>query len=192
MSFIKFGYYAFFHGEYDGLVGDANRGQTVAMLSIAALCVFYGLYPDGLFAILPLQGSFEAHPYTVSHLVEVLVLAGTGLVGFFAVKKLLKRAGQLPDLDAVYEPVTFYGTKYLVVGVTELYAAADRAAVRLARGSIAAARNPESVVAATPVLRLSISRRDRDVTHPMRAGIGLSVLVLVVVVTAVLVLLAVP
>jgi len=191
MSFIKFGYYAFFHGEYDGLVRDANRGQTVAMLSVAALCVIYGVFPDALFSILPFAGEIDPHPFTISHITEVLILAGTGLGGFFAVKTLLKRAGQLPDLDAVYEPVTFYGTRGVVVGITELYAAVDRAAVTLANASTQVLRQPERVVTSIPVVRLSVSRRDEGVTYPLRAGIGISVLVLVVAVSTTLVLLAV-
>ena len=191
MSFIKFGYYAFFHGSYDGLVRDANRGQTVAMLSIAGLCVLYGVYPDALFAILPLEGSFEAHPYTVSHIAEVAVLATVAVVGFFAVKSLLKRAGRLPDLDAIYEPVTFYGTRATVVGLTELYAAVDRLAVAFAAWTFQAARQPENLVRSTPLIRLSIPTRDENVDNPLRAGIGLSVLLLVVVVSVALVLFAV-
>ncbi|WP_135830098.1 Na(+)/H(+) antiporter subunit D [Halorussus halobius] len=142
LSFIKFGYYAFLHGEYGGSVADANRGQTVAMLSVAALCVFYGVFDGALFALLPFDVTSDAavshvyETYTFDHVVEGLALAAIGFVGFVLVKKPLERyGGDVPDVDAIYSPASFYGTRALVVGVTELYAAVDRVAVGLARTS---------------------------------------------------------
>ncbi|WP_132058472.1 Na(+)/H(+) antiporter subunit D [Halorussus amylolyticus] len=147
LSFIKFGYYAFLHGEYDGSVEDANRGQTVGMVIVAALCVFYGIFDGALFAILPFDVTSDAvvsHvyvTYTVAHVVEGLTLAAIGLVGFVLIKKPLSRyGGAVPDIDAIYNPAAFYGTRSVVVGVTELYAAVDRLAVRLADGTGRAVR----------------------------------------------------
>jgi len=148
MSFIKFGYYAFFHGSYDGSVKDANRGQSVAMVTVAALCVFFGVYDGALFAILPYDVTSEAvvahvyHTYTVPHVVEGLVLAALGLVGFALVKKPLSGLGRVPDVDNLHNPAAFYGTRWLVVGVTELYAAVDRAVVRTASVTAAVVRSP--------------------------------------------------
>ncbi|GAB7094740.1 Na(+)/H(+) antiporter subunit D [Halolamina litorea] len=154
MSFIKFGYYAFFHGEYDGEVKDANRGQSVAMISVAALCVFYGISDGSLFSLLPYDVTDEAvvshvyHTYTVPHLIEGVALAVLGLIGFRLVKKPLSGLGKVPDVDKLYNPATFYGTRYLVVGVTELYARVDDAAVALAKRSVSTAKNPEAALAA--------------------------------------------
>ncbi|QKY20311.1 Na(+)/H(+) antiporter subunit D [Halolamina sp. CBA1230] len=153
MSFIKFGYYAFFHGEYDGDVQDANRGQAVAMVLVAALCVFYGLFDSALFSILPFDvtdGDVVAHAYTtytVPHLIEGVALAVLGLVGFALVKKPLSGLGRVPDVDNLYNPATFYGARYLVVGVTELYARVDDAAVALAKESVAVAKDPDAAIA---------------------------------------------
>ncbi|WP_256298995.1 Na(+)/H(+) antiporter subunit D [Haloarchaeobius salinus] len=143
LSFIKFGYYAFYHGEYDGSVPDANRGQTVAMVSVAALCVGFGVFDSALFAILPYDVTSESvvsHAYvtyTVDHVVEGLVLAVIGLVGFALIKKPLKRLGRVPDVDSLYNPLAMYGTRWLVVATTELYAAVDRAAVATANVAVA-------------------------------------------------------
>jgi multicomponent Na+:H+ antiporter subunit D len=140
LSFIKFGYYAFLHGEYDDSVADANRGQTAAMVAVAALCVFYGVFDGALFAILPFDvtsKSVVSHvykTYTFDHVVEGLALAAIALVGFVLIKKPLERyGGSVPDIDAVYSPATFYGTRTIVVGVTETYAAVDRLAVGAAQ-----------------------------------------------------------
>ncbi|GAA0554979.1 Na(+)/H(+) antiporter subunit D [Halorubrum ejinorense] len=184
MSFIKFGYYAFFHGSYDGDVRDANRGQTVAMGAVAVLCVAYGvLVPTsplaavvpadvGLFGILPFDVTSEAvvekvyETYTVDHLVEGVALAVLGLIGFALTKKPLSKLGRVPDVDSLYNPAFFYGTRGLVVGVTELYAAVDRAAVGLTRLTIRTVTDPQAAV----------QRAGADVD--IKSGIGRSVLVL--------------
>jgi multicomponent Na+:H+ antiporter subunit D len=187
MSFIKFGYYAFFHGEYDGEVKDANYGQSVAMVVVAALCVFYGLADGALFGLLPFDvtdGDVVSHvytTYTVSHLVEGLALAVAGLVGFGLVKKPLSGLGKVPDVDRLYNPAALYGTRSLVVGVTELYAAVDRVAVRAADAAAFAANNPQAAV--TRVTGRSDVR--------MRAGIERSVVLVMLVVVGVVFLLVV-
>jgi len=184
MSFIKFGYYAFFHGTYDGSVPDANRGQTVAMVSVAALCVFYGLSDASLFALLPFDVTSDAavghvyKTYTTDHIIEGVALAVAGLVGFAVTKKPLSKLGRVPDIDSLYNPTIFYGSRGLVVGVTELYAAVDRAVVQ------ATAVVTRTVTAPNDVIT---RRRDDDsLVHPMRAGIGLSILILAVFVTVAL------
>ena len=155
MSFIKFGYYAFFHGTYDGSVKDANRGQSVAMVAVAALCVFYGVFDGALFAILPFDVTSETvvahvyHTYTVPHVVEGLALAALGLVGFALVKKPLSGLGKVPDVDNLYNPALFYGTRWLVVGVTELYAAVDRVVVRGADVTARVVRSPSDAAGRT-------------------------------------------
>ncbi|QLH79308.1 Na(+)/H(+) antiporter subunit D [Halosimplex rubrum] len=182
LSFIKFGYYAFLHGEYDGSVADANRGQAVAMVSVAALCVFYGIVDGALFAILPFDVTSDAavghvyETYTVDHVVEGVALAVIGLVGFVLIKKPLSKVGRVPDVDSLYNPLALYGTRALVVGVTELYAAADRAVVGLARRSTKAVTQPQATVA------------DATGSEPdsMRAGIGTSVVLVALVAVAVL------
>jgi len=186
MSFIKFGYYAFFHGEYDGEVPDANRGQTAAMVSVAALCVFYGLFDGALFALLPFDvtdGTVVDHvykTYTLPHVVEGALLGVAGLVGFALTKKPLSKLGRVPDIDSLYNPAVFYGTRALVVGVTDTYAAVDRGVVAGAKGAVRAVTDPESVYAALT---------DSEEPNPLRAGIGFSILVLAVFVTIALLLL---
>jgi multicomponent Na+:H+ antiporter subunit D len=186
MSFIKFGYYAFFHGEYDGDVEDANRGQSVAMVGVAVLCVFYGLFDGALFALLPFDvtdASVVEHvytTYTVPHVVEGVVLGLIGLVGFALTKKPLSKLGRVPDVDSLYNPAVFYGTRGLVVGVTDLYAAVDRVTVAGTRGFVGAVTDPET---------LYHDVVGGETSNPIRAGIGFSILVLAVFVTLALLLL---
>ncbi len=128
LSFIKLGYYAFLHGEYSGLVRDANRGQSVAMVIVAGLCVFFGVYTPGLLRLVP--GSVEYHAYTLSHIGESLVLAAIAGVGFVVIKSWLAGIGRVPDIDQLYIPLVLFGTRGIVVGITELFAGVDRLVVR--------------------------------------------------------------
>ncbi|SFR46253.1 Na(+)/H(+) antiporter subunit D [Halogeometricum limi] len=178
LSFIKFGYYAFLHGESDRNVADANVGQSVAMVSVAVLCVFFGVFDSALFALLPYDVTTEqvvSHAYvtyTVGHVLEGLALAAIGLVGFVLIKKPLSSVGRVPDVDSLYNPAALYGSRAVVVGITELYAAVDRAAVRTARVITDAVNDPETV------LKRSTSRDSVQ----LRADIGTSVALVTLVV----------
>jgi multicomponent Na+:H+ antiporter subunit D len=201
LSFIKLGYYAFLHGEYGGSVRDANRGQAVAMSSVAFLCVFFGTI-DGsvfsalsidigtkgpLFELLPYENGpgYKYTTYTLGHLLEGVGLATAGVLGFAVLKRPLKRVGKVPDVDAVLNRIGFYGTRLLVVVVTELYAAVDRAAVAAADGTMAVAQDPESAVRVLPGGNRLLGSGEHD-PHPLRATIGTSVLLVTLVVTLLL------
>jgi multicomponent Na+:H+ antiporter subunit D len=180
MSFIKFGYYAFFHGEHEGSVADANVGQSVAMVTVAVLCVFFGVFDSALFALLPFDVTSEAVvsevyvTYTVGHIVEGLALAVAGLIGFALVKKPLSGVKRVPDVDDLYNPAALYGTRAVVVGTTELYAAVDRAAVTATRVAHGVVIDPRSALA-----RLG----DRQPTR-LTADIGTSIVLVTLVLAA--------
>jgi multicomponent Na+:H+ antiporter subunit D len=184
LSFIKFGYYAFFHGEYDSGVADANRGQTVAMVSLAALCIFYGIFDGALFALLPYDVTDASVvsqvyvTYTVDHIIEGLALAAIGLVGFRLIKKPLSSVGRVPDIDSLYNPAVLYGMRAVVVGTADLFAAVDRTAVTVTRLVGAILKNPEAVLE-------RFTSRDRV---QLRADIGTSVALVTLVIVGVLVL----
>jgi multicomponent Na+:H+ antiporter subunit D len=185
LSFMKLGYYAFLKGEVSHRVPDANRGQQAAMGLVAALCILFGLFPDPLFAMLPGQGATEAHPFTTDHLLEGVVLAAIALVVFAVIKTPLKKIPRPPDVDALYNPTSLYGTRAVVVAVTETYAAVDRLAVGLATLSGRLASDPHPAVDGVLV---AVGRRDGTEDDPpsLRAGLGTSVTLVVVVVTVVL------
>jgi len=174
LSFIKFGYYAFLHGPYEGdTVTPAPRPQQAAMGLVAALCVFYGVFDEALFGLLPFDVTDEAvvhhvyHTYTVPHVIEGVALAVIGLVGFALLRKPLSKVGRVPDIDAAYNRLVFYGTRALVHGVTETYAAVDRVAVAAAD-------------------RAAEMRRDPKMLAKYRANIGGSIFILMIVLGGVL------
>lgn len=170
LSFIKLGYSAFVDGEYDGPVKDATRGQSAAMILVAGLCVLYGLAPSALFTILPTEG-FEYTTYTLDHVGETLVLAAIAIVGFVFLKTPLKRVGRVPDVDRLYNPLTLYGTRGVVVGITELYAWIDRVVVALTRVSIDVVEDPGRAA----------GRFTDEERAELSAGIGTSVLLVTLV-----------
>jgi len=193
MSFIKFGYYAFFHGDSEWDVKDANRGQSIAMVSVAALCVLYGVVVPtsplasvipvdiGLFGILPFDVTDPAvvdevyETYTLIHVIESAGLGVIGLVAFWLVKKPLSKLGRVPDVDAIYNPAMFYGGRGLVVGVTELWAGVDRTVMRTVAQLKRIGTDPEAFV-----------QRVTGTNPPIRSGIGRSVFVLIAVVAVAL------
>ncbi|MFW6383793.1 MAG: Na(+)/H(+) antiporter subunit D [Halodesulfurarchaeum sp.] len=184
MSFIKFGYYAFFReaqGPID--VEWSARGQQIAMLGVASLLVLFGLFPEYLFAILP-GSTAHAHPFTSGHILEGLILAALGLIGFALIKRPLSRVEHVPDVEAVLNPAAFYGTRTLVRGVTETYAAVDRVVSNTAYDLAGTLSSPYDVLT---TLRRSIREPgDRVTPGSLRATISLGVTLLVVVLGGVL------
>jgi multicomponent Na+:H+ antiporter subunit D len=185
MSFIKFGYYAFLK-ESSGTwtVRQSVAGQRIAMLGVAALCVVLGLFPDALFALLP-GSTADAHPFTLSHLAEGFGLAVLGVVGFRLLKTPLSKVGPGIDVDRVLEPLTFYGVRSAVRGVTGLFAAVDRGIVATTRRALAAAGDPYGTIRGPLSGVVGGEEPLRD--GSLRAGIATSVLLVVVVLTATLV-----
>ncbi|WP_302080510.1 Na(+)/H(+) antiporter subunit D [Salinibaculum rarum] len=192
-SFIKFGYYAFLHGNAQQPVPgrELNAFQKASMGTVAVLCVVYGLYPDALFVLLPGTGASEAHPFTLSHIGEGIALGLIALVVFVVAKKPLEKVGgKVPDVDAVYNPLAFFGTRGLVVGVTELYAAVDRAAVSLALAAMWTARNPTlALQRGVPQLSTGGPDGDGEAGLELRANIGQSAFLVVATLALALVVL---
>ncbi|WP_017342826.1 Na(+)/H(+) antiporter subunit D [Halorubrum sp. T3] len=171
MSFIKLGYYVFFHGSATLSPDDATPFQTAGMLLAAGACVFFGtpLTYGFLVDLMPFTAEVapELHPYSTSHLTESAALLVSGFVGFFALKRPLGwLAHHMRDVDAVLFPAAFYLGRGSVWGVTELWAAVDRATMALAGAAMRTASHP----------REALSRAGVDVE--IRAGIGRSVLFL--------------
>jgi len=188
LSFMKLGYYAFLKGEVSHRVPDANRGQVVALLTIATLCVLYGLYPEPLFAMLPGEGASEAHPFTTGHILEGVALAAIALVIFVVIKSPLKKIPAVPDVDAIYNPVTFYGTRAVVVGTTETYALVDRVAVYLASTAAWITHHPRQTA---ENLLIAVGRRTPAAAPlSLRAGVGTSVALVVALGTLVVLILS--
>lgn len=179
MSFVKFGYYAFFHGETDD-VRDATPAQTVAMGSIAVLCVLFGVFPTTLLDLLPGGSAVAASvtPYTMSSVTDALVYTAVGVGGFFLVRKPLARLRNVPDVDAIYNPAAFYGLRIVVDGIDASATGLKRRVQRLAQAVTTI------VTVDDPVSHVTHGRAKRPVL-----GLGQSVLLLALLATVLLALL---
>jgi len=199
LTLAKFGYFAFVRGPYTGAVRDATPGQSAAMGTVAALCVGFGLFPDALYALIPVASAqVSAIPlaetvtgikytaFTVGHVIEALALAGGGLLALAVLRGPLRQVADVPDIDWLLTRASFYGTRGLVIGVTELFGAISRAAGWLALAGTTVGANPETALRQTRFGRWLLRGRSAW-AHPLRTGIGESVALLVAVVTILLV-----
>ncbi|CDK39871.1 monovalent cation/H+ antiporter subunit D [Halorubrum sp. AJ67] len=101
MSFIKLGYYVFFHGSATLSPDDATAFQTGGMLLAAGACVFFGVFYGQLIELMPFTEFIRGdevyfNPYSQSHLTESAALLVAGFVGFF-LAEAPARVGRPPD-----------------------------------------------------------------------------------------------
>ncbi|SEV82703.1 Na(+)/H(+) antiporter subunit D [Natrinema salifodinae] len=211
LSFIKLGYYVFFHGESDVSVPDAKPGQTVAMLGLGGACLLFGVWWQGLADLAPTLhahgGEFEfaypdggeshLHPYSSSHLQTAGVLTAIAAVAFAIVRKPLSKL-DLGDPAMIVYPATYHVSRWTMLAVTELYAAVDAAVVGIVKRCYWLGNNPVLAVdaAARRLPLVDVEERQptdggRPSTIHLRTSIGTTVLLLVLVLTAVLWLLVV-
>ncbi|MFP9058971.1 Na(+)/H(+) antiporter subunit D [Natrialbaceae archaeon A-chndr2] len=208
LSFIKLGFYVFFHGESDREVRDAKTGQTTAMLSVGGACVVLGLPAVGwpIFTdLLPVidgtqftgpEGLETLNPYSMGHLQDAALLLGISAIAFPIIRKPLSKL-DFRDPATYVNPVGYRLGRWSMLGVTELFAAVDRAAVGLVRTCYWVGNNPVRAVGAV-VNRVPDSVLESDAfeardgkspsTLSLRATIGMTVLMVTVVLTSVLLL----
>nr|WP_238717561.1 Na(+)/H(+) antiporter subunit D [Natronorubrum halophilum] len=205
LSFIKLGYYVFFHGESDISVPDARPGQLVAMLGLGGACLLFGVWWQGLADLAPTidaqgghfgftypGGESELHPYSTSHLETAGILTAIGLVTFVVVRKPLSKL-DLSDPATIVFPAGYYLGRWSMLAVTGIFAAVDAAAVGFVKGCYWIGNNPVLAVDAAarrlPLVEVE-ERRPADGGRPstihLRTGIGTSVLLLTILLTIVL------
>ncbi len=209
LSFIKLGYYVFFHGESDREVRDAKPGQTTAMLSVGGACVVLGIPAIGwpIFTdLLPLVDGTQLAgpdaalagetltPYSMGHLQDAAILIVVSAIGFKIIRKPLSKM-DYSDPALVVNPVGYYTGRWSMLGVTNLYAAVDRTVVNFVTSCYWIGNNPVLAVDAAaqrvPNWVIDVEERrptdgGRPSTIHLRAGIGTTVFVLTVILTIVL------
>jgi len=91
---LKLPYFTFFAGDSGLRPREAPPNMLIAMAIAAFLCVFIGVFPGTLYALLP--HAVDYHPYSPGHILkELQLLLFTGL-GFFL---LLKHVGGEPRIS---------------------------------------------------------------------------------------------
>ncbi len=89
-SGIKIPYFAFFAHDSGLRCREAPLNMLIAMGIAAGLCIFFGVYPDPLYALLPYEADYA--PYTASHVLSQLQLLLFSALAF----ALLMRTGLYP------------------------------------------------------------------------------------------------
>jgi multicomponent Na+:H+ antiporter subunit D len=89
---LKLPWFTWFDREENDIeVKKLPVNMYIAMSIAAFACIFYGLFPNTLYAYLPFESDY--HPFTIYHFVETLQISAMTLAGFWLLKK--KLAGEL-------------------------------------------------------------------------------------------------
>ncbi len=207
LSFIKLGYYVFFHGESDREVRDSKPGQTTAMLSVGGACVVLGLpavgWPvftdllplvDGTQFLGPAGTTETLTPYSVGHLQDAAILIAVSAVGFKLIRKPLSKM-DYSDPALIVNPTGYYTGRWTMLSFTTLYAAVDAAVVSFVKRCYWIGNNPalaaDEAARRLPSWVIDVEERQptdggRPSTIHLRAGIGTTVLLLTLILTVVL------
>ncbi len=115
-SGIKIPYFTFF-GHDSGLrPKEAPINMQLAMGFTAFLCIFIGVYPEPLYALLPYEVEF--HPYTTGHVVGQLQLLCFALLAFAF---LMKTGIHPPEVRAINLDTDWIYRKFLPNTIAILY-----------------------------------------------------------------------
>jgi len=87
---IKFPWFVFFQKDSGLRPPDPPWNMRLAMILFAGLCILLGVWPQPLYAILPLQ-PVTYKPYTAYHVVEMLQLLLFSGLAFFVLLPFMKR-----------------------------------------------------------------------------------------------------
>jgi multicomponent Na+:H+ antiporter subunit D len=151
VSFVKFGYYAFFRdapesaSASDGAASSqVGPSVTVAYALLALPCVVFGLAPDALVGLLP-AGASTATLFGASKLTAAAAITVAGVAAFALSRRPLSHVTPVPDLDALYHPV---GRLMLDGGagvVSRVARTLDRGGARLVGTATAALSAPDAL-----------------------------------------------
>lgn len=115
-SGIKIPYFTFF-GHDSGLrPKEAPVNMQLAMGFTAFLCIFIGVYPEPLYALLPYEVEF--HPYTTGHVVGQMQLLCFALLAFAF---LMKSGIHPPEIRAINLDTDWIYRKFLPNITVKLY-----------------------------------------------------------------------
>jgi multicomponent Na+:H+ antiporter subunit D len=101
---IKFPWFVFFQKDSGMRPKDAPWNMGAAMVFFAFLCIFIGVYPEPLWALLPYPVEYEAYaPGKVLFYVQLLLFSG---LAFFLLLPLMKRTLTISlDTDWIWRVV---------------------------------------------------------------------------------------
>jgi multicomponent Na+:H+ antiporter subunit D len=112
LSFTKLCFYTFFAKNQTIQTKEAPWNMQLAMGATALLCIFYGVYPQALFNLLPFP-PVSVHPYSTSHVIGTIQLfLGAGVVFMMVRSAFSPLEGMVLDFDYFYR-MAFRGIAWL-------------------------------------------------------------------------------
>ncbi|MCB1714899.1 MAG: Na(+)/H(+) antiporter subunit D, partial [Candidatus Competibacteraceae bacterium] len=116
-SGIKIPYFAFFAHDSGIRCQEAPRNMLIAMGLTAFLCLFIGMVPSALYALLPYEVDYA--PYTTAHVITQLQLLMFSALAF----TILMRTGLYPpELRSVNLDSDWFYRKLLPAGIQRIIA----------------------------------------------------------------------
>jgi multicomponent Na+:H+ antiporter subunit D len=121
-SGIKIPFFAFFAHDAGRRVKEAPLNMLIAMGIAAFSCIFIGIYPEPLYALLPFDVQADAsgaawQNYTASHIVTSLQLLLFAALGFAVLYRNGWYPSELPalniDTDVIYRKVLPAGIRWI-------------------------------------------------------------------------------
>ncbi|MDF1860983.1 MAG: Na(+)/H(+) antiporter subunit D [Verrucomicrobiales bacterium] len=98
---IKFPYFVFFNKDQGHRPKEAPGSMLIAMFILSFLCIFFGIYPQPLYDLLPYAVDYNA--YTWSHIITQMQLLMLSALVFFLFLPMLKRTATISlDFDWFY------------------------------------------------------------------------------------------
>jgi len=115
---IKFPWFVFFQKDSGLRPKDPPWNMKAAMALFSILCIWIGVQPEYLYAILPFPTDYQ--PYTQAHVYEMLQLLLYSGLAFFVLLKLMKRTLTITlDVDWVYRKLLFNAARKATIVITK-------------------------------------------------------------------------
>ncbi|PCI40052.1 MAG: Na(+)/H(+) antiporter subunit D [Rhodospirillaceae bacterium] len=148
---IKFPWFVFFQKDSGLRPKDPPWNMKAAMALFSILCIWIGVQPEYLYAILPFPTDYQ--PYTQAHVYEMLQLLLYSGLAFFVLLKLMKRTLTITlDVDWVYRKLLFNAARKATIVITKFNRSFGNTKNKLVSKIITLAtehHNPRGVLART-------------------------------------------
>ncbi len=100
-SGIKVPYFTFFHHDSGKRPNEAPTHMLLAMGLTAILCIYIGIFPNNLYAIMPYQVKYE--PYTFEHILTQLQLLCFAILAFYILSKLKQLPSETRSINLDFD-----------------------------------------------------------------------------------------
>ena len=100
-SGIKVPYFTFFHHDSGKRPNEAPTHMLLAMGFTAILCIYIGIFPNNLYAIMPYQVKYE--PYTFEHILTQLQLLCFAILAFYILSKLKQLPSETRSINLDFD-----------------------------------------------------------------------------------------